>query len=265
MNELVKLHVEARGNGPVLLLLHGLAGSARNFRPQQRAFAGRWRVVAYDARGHARSEAPEDPARYLADALVADALRVLEQQGAARAVVGGLSMGAAVALALARAHPERVRALVLASFPPGRGGGEGASHHALDFAEAIEHDGLEAAGARFVWGPDSGLDERGAALVRQGFLEHTGHGLAGTLRGFLAGLPPVTEIAAELADVAIPTLVVAGALDAPSLPACRALAAALPNARLEVIPGAGHVVNLARPAEFDAALGDFLDHLPAAP
>jgi pimeloyl-ACP methyl ester carboxylesterase len=188
---------------------------------------------------------------------------VLKEQGAERAVVGGLSMGAAVALALARAHPASVRALVLASFPPGRGGGAGASHHAQGFADAIEREGLEAAGARFVWGPDSGLDERGAALVRQGFLEHTRHGLAGTLRGFLADLPPVEEIAEELASVAIPTLVVAGALDAPSLAACRALAAALPDARLEVIPGAGHVVNLARPAAFDAALGDFLDHLPA--
>ena len=98
----VTLHVETRGDpGPTLLLLHGFAGSARNFRPQQRRLAEHFRVVAYDARGHARSAAPEAPADYGLDACVADALRVLEGQGAQRAVVGGLSMGAAVALALA--------------------------------------------------------------------------------------------------------------------------------------------------------------------
>ncbi len=261
----VALHVEARGEGPALLLLHGFAGSARNFRPQQRSFAGRWRVVAYDARGHARSAAPAAPAAYRESAFVADALRVLDEEGVERAVLGGLSMGAAVALAVARAHPDRVRALVLASFPAGRGAAAGPSARAHDFADAIEREGVEAAGARFVWGPESGLDARGAALVRQGFLEHPPHALAHTLRELLAGLPPIAERARELAELALPTLVVAGAGDAASLPACRALAGALPDARLEVIPEAGHVVNLARPEAFDAALAGFLDHLPADP
>ncbi len=263
MTDAPRLHVEARGEGPPLLLLHGFAGSARNFRPQQRTLASRHRVIAYDARGHARSEAPDDPERYDARALVADALAVLEAEGAERAVVGGLSMGAAVALALARLHPERVQALVLASYPPGRRAERGTSRHAEAFAAALEAEGVEAAGERFVWGPGSGstLDARGAALVRQGFLEHTAHGLAHTLRGFLAGLPSVEEIAPALAEVRVPALVVVGALDAESLEPCRSLAEALPDARLEVIPDAGHVVNLAQPAAFDAALLRFLESL----
>jgi 2-succinyl-6-hydroxy-2,4-cyclohexadiene-1-carboxylate synthase len=257
------LHVEIRGAGPALLLLHGFAGSARNWRPQLRALAGSWRTIAYDARGHARSEAPDDPAAYGAEALVGDGLRVLADAGEERAVWVGLSMGAAVALEAALRAPRAVRALALFSIPAGRGAARGLSAQAEAFAEAIEREGLEAAGARFAWGPGSGLDAAGAALVRQGFLEHPPHGLVHTLRGFLSGWPPVAERRVELARVAVPTLVVAGERDAASLAPSRALAAAIPGAELAVVPGAGHVVNLARPAETNALLARFLASLPA--
>ena len=175
---------------------------------------------------------------------------MLREAGEASAAWVGLSMGAAVAVEAALREPGAVRALVLASIPAGRGASRGISAHAAAFAEAIEREGIEAAGARFAWGPGSGLDAKGAALVRQGFLEHPAHGLALTLRGFLAGWPPAAERSAELARIRVPALVVAGALDAASLGASQALAASLPDARLEVVPEAGHVVNLARPDAF---------------
>jgi pimeloyl-ACP methyl ester carboxylesterase len=258
------LHVEAVGQGPGVVLAHGFGGSARNWRPQIRSLRGRYRVVAYDARGHARSEAPAEPAAYRAPELRGDLGRAAEATHDAQPVVGGLSMGAAVALRYALAQRERVRGLVLASLPAGPASGRGIAASALAFAEASERDGLEAAGNRFAWGPRSGLDAAGAALVRQGFLEHPPHGLAHTLREFLATLEPVERMAPELARLALPTLVIAGARDESSLPACRALAAALPNAELHVIEGAGHVVNLAAPAAFDAALLDFLDRISAS-
>jgi pimeloyl-ACP methyl ester carboxylesterase len=248
------LHVEAAGQGPGVVLAHGFGGSARNWRPQVRALRGRFRVVVYDARGHARSEAPAEAAAYRASEWIADLGRAAAAAGDERPVVGGLSMGAAVALRYALAHPERVRALVLAS-PPGRGG---VAARALPFADAIEREGLDAAGARFVWGEGSGLDAPGAALVRQGFLEHAPHALAHTLRELLAKLEPVEALAERLARLAIPALLVAGERDAGSRAACEALAAALPKSELHVIEGAGHVVNLAAPAAFDAALLGFL-------
>jgi pimeloyl-ACP methyl ester carboxylesterase len=248
------LHVEAVGQGPGVVLAHGFGGSARNWRPQVRALRARFRVVVYDARGHARSEAPAEAAAYRAPELSADLGRAAAATGDARPVVGGLSMGAAIALRYALAHPERVRALVLAS-PPGRGG---VAARALPFADAIERDGLEAAGARFVWGPDSGLDAAGAALVRQGFLEHAPHALAHTLREFLAKQGPMEALAESLAQLALPVLILAGQRDAGSRAVCEQLAAALPRSELHVIDGAGHVVNLAAPAAFDAALLAFL-------
>src|SRR5437762_10255447 len=160
-----RLHVEVEGSGPVVVLAHGFAGSARNFLPQARALRDRYRIVRFDARGHARSGAPAEAAAYTPEAFVADVGRVLDQVGAQRAVVGGLSMGAGIALRFALAHPERADGLVLAAFPAGARTPGSFSAVAREFADAIERDGLEAAGARFVWGPSSGLDPGAARLV----------------------------------------------------------------------------------------------------
>jgi pimeloyl-ACP methyl ester carboxylesterase len=251
-----RLHVEVDGEGPVVLLMHGLGGSARNWGPQVRALRSRYRVVRFDARGHARSEAPVGPEAYVPSEFVADVGRVLDQVGAERAIVGGLSMGAGVALRWAMASPERVLALVLAAFPGSRDGA-GFASVALAFADAIERRGLEVAGAEFVWGDDSRLDAAGR-LVRQGFLEHPPHALMWTLRGLVATQPSVEELAPELVRLRLPALVIVGAADRGSLQPSRTLAQALPDARLVVVPGAGHVVNLQAPKAFNTALLEFL-------
>ncbi len=252
-----RLHVDVDGDGPTVVLAHGFAGSARNFGPQARALRDRWRIVRYDARGHARSDAPDDPSLYTPDTFADDLGRVFD--GAA--VVGGLSMGAAIAIRFALAHPERVRGLVVAAHPAGAELHRGISAQALAFADAIEHDGLEAAGARFAWGPSSGLDPSGARLVRQGFLEHRPHGLIHTLRGVLARLPSLDDLAPRLRRVDVPVLLVVGDRDRASLATSQRLGEEFKYTRMGVIPDAGHVVNLAQPAAFNAVLTEFLEEI----
>jgi pimeloyl-ACP methyl ester carboxylesterase len=262
----VALHLEVEGPvegaGSPLVLLHGFGGSARNWRPQLRALRDAVRVAACDVRGHARSEAPADAAAYRPACFVADVARVLDHLGAQQAVVGGLSMGAGIAARFAIAHPERVRGLVLAALPPGAEEGTRQRGWALAFADAIERDGLEAAGARYAWGDESGLDPNAAKLVRLGFLEHPPHAIAHTLRELLAVQPGWASLAGSLRPLALPTLVVAGARDAVSRGPCEKLAAALPRAELVVVPDAGHVVNLEARDAVSAALREFLDRLP---
>jgi len=271
MADAPRLHVEAEGRGEPLILGHGFGGSARNFRAQARALSGRWRVVRFDARGHARSEAPCDPAAYTPAALVGDLMRIVEglraepAAGAPRveqAIVGGLSMGAGIALRFGLAHPGWTRALVLAAFPAAADTPGGYASVAERFAERIERDGLDAAGAEFVWGPASGLDAAGSELVRRGFLEHRPYALASMLRGVIAVQPAVADLAPALAALRIPTLVIVGTRDRLSLAPSRALAEAIPGARLVEIPDAGHLVNLARPVEFNTAVAEFLAALP---
>jgi pimeloyl-ACP methyl ester carboxylesterase len=256
----IHLHTESAGTGPTILFAHGFAGSARNWNPHARTLKPTHRVLRYDARGHARSDAPDDPTAYTPDTFVDDMSTVLGTTE--DAIVAGLSMGASTALRFALQHPDKTRALILAAFPSGPDRRSSFTALAHAFADAIERDGIDKAGQRFVWGPDSGLDPAAARLVRQGFLEHPSHGLAHTLRGVIARQPRVDDLKSQLQNLRIPTLVIVGANDEGSLDPSHALKAAIPDARLVTIPDAGHVVNLAAPAAFDAALLDFLTTLP---
>jgi 3-oxoadipate enol-lactonase len=255
----VELHVEEYGEGePSVVLLHGFAGSARNFRPQARFLKPWHRVILFDARGHARSEAPTSASDYSLDAFVDDVERVVARAGSSRVVLGGISMGAAVALRYALRHPDSLAGLVLVSFPPH---GVGASSAwALALADAIEQRGADAAGAELVWG-GARFDTEAAKWIRQGFLEHAPHALVATLRNALAPLSEERDLENSTRALRVPTLVVVGENDAPSLGVSRSLAGWLPNAELTIVPGAGHVVNLEKPESFNGALKHFLSRI----
>lgn len=244
------------GAGPDVVFCHGFAGSGRNWGREVRALSATHRCTVYDARGHARSTGTFEPEAYAFEHLAADLGRVLDAIGAdgprdERATLVGLSLGAATVLDFAIHEPERVRSLVLASPPPTD---DARRAWAREFADALERDGAERAGERFVWGPRSNLDVEGANRVRRGFLEHDPKALAALLRHALARMPDLGEQARRLDRLAIPTVVVAGGADRTSLGAARELAAAISSSQLVVIPGAGHVVNLAAPAEFSSAV-----------
>ncbi len=256
LGEGVKLHTETSGNGPRILLCHGFGGSARNWRMQARALRGEFRVTLFDLRGHSRSPAPTEPEAYTVEALRSD-LDELVRAEETPVILGGLSLGAKLMLEYALEHPELVRALVLASYPSS-GEVEKRRTWATGFANAIEARGLDEAGAEFVWGERSRFDPKGAALIRQGLLEHSPFALAQILRQVLAPSPSPRSMAARLRALTIPTCVIAGSDDAESLPPCRDLAELLPNSELHVLEGAGHVVNLTKPAEFDQILTAFL-------
>jgi pimeloyl-ACP methyl ester carboxylesterase len=252
----VELHVEEYGAGdPAIVLLHGFAGSARNFRPQARFLKERHRVVLFDARGHARSGAPLDEAEYSPEAFVEDLARMVERAGGKRVVVGGISMGAAIALRYALRYREARAGLVLASYPPA--GDAFSPSWALALADALDREGAEAAGERYVWGGGR-FDAESAKWIRQGFLEHRPQVLSAVLRRVLAVEPRISERKDFLRELYVPTLLLAGERDAPSVASTSELEALLPRAQRVVVPGAGHVLNLEKPQSFNEALRSFL-------
>jgi pimeloyl-ACP methyl ester carboxylesterase len=115
----VQIYYEQRGSGPAVLLTHGYSASARMWQGQMDSLTDRYHLIAWDMRGHDRSDSPDDLARYTHEATVADMAAILDACGVRRAVIGGLSLGGFMSLAFNLAYPERVAALMLFDTGPG--------------------------------------------------------------------------------------------------------------------------------------------------
>src|SRR4051812_28620258 len=105
--------VDGDARRPALLLAHALGTTRHLWNAQLSAFTHRFRVVAYDTRGHGASSAP--PGEYTIEQLGRDVLSVLDAAGVERATICGASLGALTAIWLARHAPERVVGIILAN------------------------------------------------------------------------------------------------------------------------------------------------------
>jgi 3-oxoadipate enol-lactonase len=242
---------EIRGSGPPVVLMHAGGTDATIWDEQIGPLAERFSVLRFDARGYGRwvDDSGEPFSR------VDDLLAVMDGAGLARAALVGESQGARVALEAALTHPDRVTALVLASLPgPAPELREFADQEAVLVARGEIDAALEHAQRFWVAGPhrrledyDPALRERLAAMDRRAMT-------APQLGPERMGLPE------DFGAVAVPTLVLAGELDRDPVHAmARRLAAEIPGARLEVVAGAGHLVNLERPDEFTRLVAEFLE------
>ncbi|OGO50508.1 MAG: 2-succinyl-6-hydroxy-2,4-cyclohexadiene-1-carboxylate synthase [Chloroflexi bacterium RBG_16_68_14] len=256
------LNVEVRGEGPALLLLHGFTGSGATWTPHLEAWEG-FTTVAVDLLGHGQSDCPPDPARYRMERCVEDLTVLLDELGIRRAVVLGYSMGGRVALHLALHAPERLWALVLESASAGIEDAAEREERARSdaaLAEAIERDGVAAFVDRWQDQPLFASQARLPAAIREEVrrqrLRNDPRGLANSLRGMGAGVQE--PLLNRLGELRVPVLLLAGALDEKYCALARLMAAALPCARLEVVPEAGHAVHLERPETFVGAVREFL-------
>jgi len=257
-------HVETAGDGPPLLLLHGFTGSADTWRPLLPALARRCTTVAVDLPGHGRTDAPPDPGRYRTEAVADDLCRMLDRLSIGRAAVLGYSMGGRLALSLAMLAPERVGALVLESASPGLATeGERLARAEQDeaLARRIEQDGIEAFVDDWENLPLFASVKRMPAEVRdrlrRGRLANRPHGLAASLRGMGTGVQPSWWD--RLPELAVPVQLITGELDGKFCGIAERMKAALPDARLAVVPDAGHLVHVEKPELFVTIVMNFLE------
>ena len=142
----VKIHYEVHGSGPPLLLTHGYSSTSGMWQGQIAALSKHHTLMLWDMRGHGQSDYPENAAAYSEALTVADMAAVLDAVGAGQAIVGGLSLGGYMSLAFYRAHPERVRALLIIDTGPGFKKDEARevwNKRAHDTGDRFEREGLE--------------------------------------------------------------------------------------------------------------------------
>ncbi len=251
------LAYDANGYGRPLLLLHGYPLNREIWRPQVEHLADTAQVIAPDLRGHGESSAPAEP--YTVDRLADDLVELLDHLGlAGPVVVGGLSMGGYVALAFHRRHPDRVAGLILAATRAGADSEAGKANR--DKAMALARDQGVAAIADSMLpkllAPESYTAQPSLVhSVRQIMTATPLNGVIGDLTA-MRDRPDATEL---LSGITQPVLVIHGQADQ-LIPSSEAEAAyaRLPNARLALVPHAGHLLNLEQPEAFNAEVRTFL-------
>ena len=254
----VALAYEEAGSGPAVVLVHGFTLDRRMWDDQVPALldAG-YRVLRYDLRGHGESDAP--PTGYTAEDHADDLARLLDLLGVAAPHLVGLSLGGAVIAAYAERHPQRTRSLTLIdAVLPG-----------LPFGEEMTAI-LRELNRRALAGDLPGALHEHWATSRLFHPTNADAALAARLRPMMDRFSGVQfydraapregpAIAERLPAIHAPALVLVGELDMEDFHSyARAYAERLPDARLQVIPGAGHMANMDQPEAINAAMLTFL-------
>jgi 2-hydroxymuconate-semialdehyde hydrolase len=254
------IHYVDRGQGPPLVLIHGLGGRIYNFRYNIPILSERLRVVALDLKGFGYSERPA-AGDYSLAAQARLVGELMDRLGIPRAAVLGHSMGAAIALRLAANCPEKVDRLILVGSAPPNG-------MVPWFAASLPLRPLLRLGAALVL-HQPGLRER---VLRQGFYDPAfvspemleEFRRSARIRGSTDAIASLLSDAArdeplDLSRVSQPTLILWGESDRwTSLRLARWLADELPDARLQVIDRARHMVLEERAEEANEAILAFL-------
>ncbi|MBV9816976.1 MAG: 3-oxoadipate enol-lactonase [Solirubrobacterales bacterium] len=251
----VALHhrIDGPDDAPPLLLGGSLGTDLSMWEPQLSALVGPRRVIRLDTRGHGGSPVPAGP--YSIADLGGDVLALMDRLELSRAAYCGLSIGGMVGQWLGINAPDRITELILlctgAHVPP--------RQQWLDRAAAVREAGspepiADAVVARWFTPQFASAHPDVVGRHRRMLVDAPAEGYAGCCEA-IGGL----DARADLPSIAAPTLVVSGAQD-PSIPADhgRAIAAAVPGARLEVLDPAAHLASVERA---DAVSGLIREHL----
>lgn len=245
---------EGPNDAPPIVFSHSLSAEIGMWNPQAAAFAGDYRVIRYDTRGHGGTDAPEGP--YSLDLLADDAIAFLDALGLQDVHWVGLSMGGMIGQTVALKAPGRYRTLTLADtssgYPPEAVAGwderiQNARQNGMAAGVEATIDRWFSPG--FVAAAPDLIDGVRAMIRNTPVAGYCGCGAA------IARL----DVTPRLGEIGMPTLVICGE-DDPGTPLAMSetIRDGIPGAKLAVLPGARHLSNLEDVAGFNAALGDFL-------
>jgi pimeloyl-ACP methyl ester carboxylesterase len=251
------------GKGPALVLLHGFLCDSRVWRHQLSELSDAFTVVAWDAPGAGSSADPPETFT------IVDWARCLEQLLDAceveRASLVGLSWGGMLAQELYRLHPERVHRLILADTYAGWKGSFGVEVAEQRLERCVRESSLTPDEFVARWVP--------VEFFTEGVSQEVAREMAAVVSDFhplgfrlMAKTLAETDTTDLLPKIDVPTLLLWGDGDLRSpLSVAEQFRQAIPNADLAVIPSAGHVSNMEKPAEFNAHVRRFLSETGPSP
>jgi pimeloyl-ACP methyl ester carboxylesterase len=253
----IPIGYEDVGSGPAIVLIHGFPHDRSLWASQLGALPVPMRTLACDLRGFGESGGTATSV----DDYANDIAALMRGLGISNAVVAGVSMGGYIAFALWRRHRALVRALVLCDTRAGADDEKGRAKRDEQIA-LVNERGSEVLADQLIAGmvgkstreqrPE--MTERVHAMIERAPVR--------AVVGALTALRDRPDSTSLLPSISVPTLITVGDEDVLTPPSeSRAMHAAIPNSRLEIIHGAGHLANLERPANFNHILGEFLASL----
>ena len=236
-----ELRIDEHGGGaPALVCLHGLVDRLEIWDRCIESLAQRGHTVRLDQRGHGESDSPTGP--YRREDLAGDVVSLLDALSLERAVLVGHSMGGIISMTTALAHPERVAGLVLIGTASQCNEKTAGWYERIALAgESGGTDGISQA----IYGKRAPRSVTGDA---QGIAHVTR-----TLKSLFDD--PLTP---KLSDIRCPALLLVGEKDPMGPRASEIIADRMPDATLEVVPGAGHWIHVEAPDVFVGALDPWL-------
>ncbi|MBI3954383.1 MAG: alpha/beta fold hydrolase [Chloroflexi bacterium] len=257
----VTVNYELTGRGDVLVLTHGLGGSIESWTYQVPAFAERHQVLAWDMRGFGASDKPHQA--YTRSTFAADLSALLKALDIERAHILGHSLGGLVVQQFALDYPGQTRSLIVVD-----SSSEIKEQYMAGWerqAQAVEEKGFQALGfdPSFTYAPDfvkNHLDQIQQWRQEQAQNDPRCYAAAARVAGRQLLEDPLTP---KLQAIRCPALIICGAEDRMTPPGGSVIMSrAIPGAKLQIIPGAGHAVTREKPGELNRAVLDFLATVP---
>jgi len=250
-----------QGSGEPVIFIHAFPLNQTMWDEQVAVLSHHCRTITLDLRGFGGSDVPDGP--YAMEQMAADVRGLMSMLDIDRATLVGLSMGGYVSLAFYREYPDALRAMVLAD-TRASADTHVARERRLQSAEKAEREGAAAIAddmTPLLLGKTTQQTRPEiTARVRQMIEGNSPQGIAAAQRG-MGARHDSTYI---LPAIDFPTLILVGAEDGLTPVAeAESLRDGIRGARLQVIEGAGHLSNIERPHDFNAALIAFVESLAA--
>ena len=252
----VRLAVDRKGDGPLLVLLHGIGGNRTNWRDQLPVFAEHFTTVAWDARGYGLSD--DYPGDLDFKDFARDLERVLDHYGAQKAHLLGLSMGGRIIQDFYEMCPNRVATLTLCDT---RSGDFHQSPEARAEFVRLRKEPLLAGKTPAEMAPPVAESLIGPTSSREAFNRLVDSMAALHKESYIkaieaSGLQPQTL---DTPAIAVPTLIVCGEYDRLTPPGVsEEMHRKIPGSEYALIEDAGHLTNIENPTRFNKVVLDFL-------